>query len=240
MNETLIFPIKKKWYDMILSGEKKEEYREIKTYYTSRFISHGLIAKTSDGETICLGPEFVVFRNGYSSTSPACLALVYVMEGTGNPEWGAEKDKEYYVLKIVKVRELIKEEIAEKKYYVCFPNNTRQDDTAAKMVRKIISMMPQQQSKDETVEIAIPLKELGSKKDVSYLFGSHRQYVSYAYTYILSHGGLISWHMNGESGETLMLIRDVALESTTDTLYVALDSRARDFENIIGGAKVVI
>ena len=26
----LILPIKKKWFDMILSGEKKEEYREIK------------------------------------------------------------------------------------------------------------------------------------------------------------------------------------------------------------------
>ena len=29
----LTLPIKKKWFDMILSGEKKEEYREIKPYY---------------------------------------------------------------------------------------------------------------------------------------------------------------------------------------------------------------
>lgn len=33
----LTLPIKKKWFDMILSGEKKEEYREIKPYYDSRF-----------------------------------------------------------------------------------------------------------------------------------------------------------------------------------------------------------
>ena len=33
----LILPIKKKWFDMILSGEKKEEYREIKPYYDTRF-----------------------------------------------------------------------------------------------------------------------------------------------------------------------------------------------------------
>ena len=33
----LILPIKKKWFDMILSGEKKEEYREIKEYYETRF-----------------------------------------------------------------------------------------------------------------------------------------------------------------------------------------------------------
>lgn len=32
----LILPIKKQWFDMIASGEKKEEYREIKPYYTSR------------------------------------------------------------------------------------------------------------------------------------------------------------------------------------------------------------
>lgn len=33
----LTLPIQKKWYDMILSGEKKEEYREIKEYYETRF-----------------------------------------------------------------------------------------------------------------------------------------------------------------------------------------------------------
>ena len=35
----LILPIKKKWFDMIVSGEKKEEYREIKPYYDSRFMN---------------------------------------------------------------------------------------------------------------------------------------------------------------------------------------------------------
>ncbi len=33
----LTLQIKKKWFDMILSGEKKEEYREIKPYYITRF-----------------------------------------------------------------------------------------------------------------------------------------------------------------------------------------------------------
>ena len=28
--------LKKKWFDMIASGEKKEEYREIKPYWTTR------------------------------------------------------------------------------------------------------------------------------------------------------------------------------------------------------------
>ena len=33
----LVLPIKKKWFDMIVSGEKKEEYREFKEYYHIRF-----------------------------------------------------------------------------------------------------------------------------------------------------------------------------------------------------------
>ena len=33
----LVLPIKKKWFEMIVNGEKKEEYREIKQYYNTRF-----------------------------------------------------------------------------------------------------------------------------------------------------------------------------------------------------------
>ena len=32
----LVLPIKRKWFEMIASGEKKEEYREIKPYYDKR------------------------------------------------------------------------------------------------------------------------------------------------------------------------------------------------------------
>lgn len=34
----LILPIKRKWFDMILPGEKKEEYRDIKPYYDTRLL----------------------------------------------------------------------------------------------------------------------------------------------------------------------------------------------------------
>ena len=33
----LTLPIMGKWFNMILSGDKREEYREIKPYYTTRF-----------------------------------------------------------------------------------------------------------------------------------------------------------------------------------------------------------
>ena len=39
----LILPIKKKWFDMILSGEKTEEYRKIDGYYMVRFSNIGLL-----------------------------------------------------------------------------------------------------------------------------------------------------------------------------------------------------
>lgn len=107
----LILPIKGKWFNMIASGEKEEEYREIKPYWTSRFIKalgfqksetenvHKLLSrrgKTKDIE--------VMFRNGYSKDSPVLFAKVRLSIGYGNPEWGAEPCKNYYRLHIKEVR----------------------------------------------------------------------------------------------------------------------------------------
>lgn len=106
----LTLPIKKKWYDMILSGEKKEEYREIKPYYETRFIN--LFGE----KAFCPRPHWVseqsempmqeiMFRNGYSKTSPSFIATCTLSIGTGREEWGAEKDKQYFVLTIHKIME---------------------------------------------------------------------------------------------------------------------------------------
>lgn len=38
----LVLPIKKKWFYMILTGEKREEYRDIKPYYTTRLKNSGV------------------------------------------------------------------------------------------------------------------------------------------------------------------------------------------------------
>ncbi|WP_458457462.1 ASCH domain-containing protein [Pseudobutyrivibrio sp.] len=86
----LVLPIKKKWFDMILSGEKKEEYREIKPYYTSRFPS------TFDS-------FYVMFRNGYSKKSPSFIAEVKLSIGKGKEIWGAEKGQKYYILTIINI-----------------------------------------------------------------------------------------------------------------------------------------
>ena len=93
----LTLPIQKKWFDMILSGEKKEEYREITPYYTTRFQNVGLLREN-------LLPTYettvIALRNGYSRTSPTMLVLARLMIREGKPEWGAEPNKTYYVLKI--------------------------------------------------------------------------------------------------------------------------------------------
>lgn len=94
----LTLPIKKKWFDMIKSGEKKEEYREIKPYYDSRFKYY------LDGWEI--GLLNIKFRNGYSSKSPTIKCKVTLEKGYGKEEWGAEPNKEYYVLKILSVEEV--------------------------------------------------------------------------------------------------------------------------------------
>jgi hypothetical protein len=99
----LILPIKKKWFDMIVAGEKTEEYREIKPYYKSRFKNlfqmypYSFIPTGSDTQEIML-------RNGYSANAPYCIITASLAIKMGRCEWGAEKGKEYYVLRIHSVK----------------------------------------------------------------------------------------------------------------------------------------
>lgn len=93
----LVLPIKKKWFDMILSGEKKEEYREIKKYYGTRFGKLGVGEHQS---------HEILFRNGYSKDSPTIKCRCYIDIGYGLPEWGAVSGNVYFVLKILSVEEL--------------------------------------------------------------------------------------------------------------------------------------
>lgn len=111
----LTLPIKKKWFDMIKSGEKKEEYREIKPYYDSRFkIFNSQSANNIFQSANLLTGEVntyehcqdIIFRNGYSGSSPCIKCKVYLSRGEGKPEWGAEPNKMYYVLKILSVEEV--------------------------------------------------------------------------------------------------------------------------------------
>lgn len=109
-DDMLVLPIKKKWYDMILTGEKTEEYREIKSYYDSRFESvFGCqwLFRGIDGVGDTTPPEKeIIFRNGYSRSSRQAKATCTLTKGTGNPEWGAEPGTIYYVLHIKQIEEM--------------------------------------------------------------------------------------------------------------------------------------
>ena len=105
----LTLPIKKKWFDMIKSGEKKEEYREIKPYYAGRFYKNYIISGVGLEWVLNNNPSVykdIIFRNGYRKDSPKIKCYCYISKGYGKPEWGAELNKEYYVLKILSVEEV--------------------------------------------------------------------------------------------------------------------------------------
>jgi hypothetical protein len=74
--EVLHLTLKKKWFDMIASGEKKEEYREIKPYWIKR-LRHGRY-------------NAIKFRNGYAKDAPTVtVKLKCITRMVGYKKWGA-------------------------------------------------------------------------------------------------------------------------------------------------------
>lgn len=116
--------LKKQWFDMISSGEKKEEYRDIKDYWARRLINTRYDMEWQAWQEMVddmkapferhNGPEelmrffevkfrkyeSVFLRNGYSKTSPSFTAKIKEIGiGTGKEEWGAEPGKFYFVIR---------------------------------------------------------------------------------------------------------------------------------------------
>lgn len=107
----LILPIKKKWFYMILRKEKLEEYREFKPYYHKRlgnyFINNKIDSNTKKVlRKMSTTAKEVIFRNGYSNNSPSIKCLCSLKVGQGKEELGAEPNKEYYILEILKILEV--------------------------------------------------------------------------------------------------------------------------------------
>lgn len=104
--------LKKKWFDMIASGEKKEEYREIKEYWLNR-----LCIETEWRMQPYIKPDFshnevdyafqwfeyIVFKNGYSSSSPTlkveCLGIDI---GKAKPDWSDNWQGDVFIIKLGK------------------------------------------------------------------------------------------------------------------------------------------
>jgi hypothetical protein len=117
--KTLHLTLKKKWFYMILSGEKKEEYREIKKYWgkrllceigmTCQFFDEKFKPKFNSFEGMPVPPEYyktflyetITFKNGYAADAPEMvIELKGITVGLGLQTWGAEKDVEYFVLSL--------------------------------------------------------------------------------------------------------------------------------------------
>ena len=99
-SECAILPLvlKKKWYDMIASGEKKAEYRDFKPYWKVR-IEKWLANQSSSWGGLGKNKLLVIgFSCGYRK--PDMFFLLHghsVEEWAEQPEWG-EPDTPHYVL----------------------------------------------------------------------------------------------------------------------------------------------
>lgn len=75
---------------MIVSGEKKEEYRDVTEYWAKRFLSHKTV----------LNPFFFVrFRHGYATDAPEIIfQCMDITIKEGKLGWGAEPETKYFVI----------------------------------------------------------------------------------------------------------------------------------------------
>ena len=88
--------LKRKWFDMIASGEKKEEYREVTCYWGSYFVNGHIKVKGT-----CYHPSdvLIMFSNGYSKKRPQMLVKCNnLIVRRGKAKWGASINEVYYVL----------------------------------------------------------------------------------------------------------------------------------------------
>lgn len=101
--------LKKKWFDMIASGEKTEEYREIKPYWWKRLVT-GLSLEAwaaSPGPD----PDFIPYthvrlQHGYKKYAPYILAKIDdIRFDLPEPGWCEPEDEEdlFFVIVIGKI-----------------------------------------------------------------------------------------------------------------------------------------
>lgn len=100
--------LKKKWFDMIASGEKKEEYREMKHYWERRLSNYGYVKRSM---MLIFNGEYskdtfkkfdtITFKNGYSANAPTMIVEFKGIDVKGGkPDWGAEPGQQYFVIQL--------------------------------------------------------------------------------------------------------------------------------------------
>ena len=103
MTPILNLTIRRKWLDMIASGEKREEYRYIDNAQVGRLYERACSEE--------LPPAYILLRAGYRMDSWAIAVQLVGMTIRGakeikHPEWGEMRGVARYVLKLGKVFEI--------------------------------------------------------------------------------------------------------------------------------------
>lgn len=99
--------LKKQWFEMTKLGIKTEDYRELNEYWYSRLMNYDVVS-VNNSSPIRKYTDFKQFTTntmtlGYPKSTDAERILKLEHKGieirTGNPDWGAEPDKLYFVIK---------------------------------------------------------------------------------------------------------------------------------------------
>lgn len=123
--KNLQMSLKKQWFEMTKSGIKTEDYRDITPYWANRLIENTDLNFWKDrlgksGEEFIKGffleslPEIINYQGGFKKFNQNIITLGYPKSNdserifklehkgieirTGNPEWGAEEGKLYFVI----------------------------------------------------------------------------------------------------------------------------------------------
>jgi hypothetical protein len=106
--------LKKKWFDMIASGEKKEEYREIKKYWIERLTWHEyhtyghleLLHALVNKDALRRDFDAVEFKNGYRKDAPTLLVeFKGIKYAPARPEWIYNDNGSWYF--VIQLGEII-------------------------------------------------------------------------------------------------------------------------------------
>lgn len=103
----MTFTIKKKWFDLIKSGEKKEVYRDLNYYYHVRLVT---LVGINDYEKLVEKGERIPFkdlklRTGYKEDSPSIIVGGWISIGKGLHQWGAVPGKKYFRFEIETIKD---------------------------------------------------------------------------------------------------------------------------------------
>jgi hypothetical protein len=93
--KVLTLVLKKQWFDLILTGVKKEEYREYKRHWVARLVE-------KSGEFKCF--DIVRFKHGYEKNAPT-IDVEFKGLDTGEPkkEWSENDSKRCFRIKLGRI-----------------------------------------------------------------------------------------------------------------------------------------